>query len=270
MTHSRGFLPSASDLEFVRGAVRREFAQRHRGALLGRAWVVLQPAAMIAIYTLVFSRVMHGRLPGAGPAAGEWAYSVFLCAGLLPWGLFAETLSRAQNGFFDQAHFLRKTAMPLSLPALVGLGVAMGNFLLIAALFLAFLIGAGLLPGWAILWALPALLMQTLLALGLGLALGTVAVFFRDAGQLTGLVLQFGFWFTPIVYPLGVLPPWAQDWVMRINPMAPLTVWYQTLLLEGRAPDVGTLLPSLLWTLAALAAAAWLLRRRGGEIVDML
>lgn len=257
-------------MEFARGAVRREFAQRHRGALLGRAWTVLQPAAMIAIYTLVFSRVMHGRLPGAQGAQGEWAYSVFLCAGLLPWNLFAETLSRAQNGFFDQAHFLKKTPMPLCLPALVGLGVAGGNFLLIASLFLAFLAGAGLLPGWVLLWALPALVLQTLLALGLGLALGTVAVFFRDAGHLTALALQFGFWFTPIVYPLGTLPQWAQEWVMRLNPMAPLAVWYQTLFLEGRLPAATLLWPTLAWTVCAVTAAAWLLRRRGGEIADML
>lgn len=264
------FLPSPSNLAFVRGAVRREFAQRHRGALLGRAWVVLQPAAMIAIYTLVFSRLMHGRLPGNPGLDSVWAYSVFLCAGLLPWGLFAETLGRAQNGFFDQAHLLRKTAMPLTLPALVGLGVALGNFLLIAGLFLVFLAIVGLLPGWVLLWALPALVLQTLLALGLGLALGAVAVFFRDAAHLTGLGLQFGFWFTPIVYPLAVLPAWAQEWVLRLNPMAPLVLWYQTLFLEGRPAAPAILLPSVLWTLGALGAAVWLLRRRGGEIPDLL
>ncbi|MDW8324028.1 MAG: ABC transporter permease [Burkholderiales bacterium] len=264
-------LPSHADLQFVAAAVRREFAQRHRGAILGRAWVVLQPAAMIAIYTVVFSQVMHGRLPGAqGVAASPWGYSVFLCAGLLPWNLFAETLTRVQNGFFDQALYLKKTTMPMLTPALVGLGIAVANFALAMLLFAAFLLVVGLWPGWALLWLIPALGVQMALAAGAGLALGTVTVFFRDVQTLVQLVLQFGFWFTPIVYPLVILPAWAQAWVMQVNPLAPLMLWYQTVLLEGRMPDWGLLAPAATWAVLALLGAGYLLRRRGGELVDLL
>lgn len=267
---SRRAFPLACAWDFWREAVRREFAQRHRGALLGRAWAVLQPTAMIAIYTLVFAQAMHARLPQASATAGIWSYSIFLCAGLLPWNLFAETLTRAHSGFFDQAQFLRKTPMPLVLPAFVGLGVAIGNFTLVVAPFLLFLLFAGLWPGWALLWAVPALLLQLVLAFALGLALGVVAVFFRDASQLTALALQFGFWFTPVVYPLAVLPAWAQEWVLRLNPMAPTVVWYQTILLEQRPAAPSLLLPLLLWSAAAAMMAAWLLRRRGREITELL
>lgn len=266
----RALLPSRSEYEFARNAVRREFAQRHRGALLGRAWIVLQPLAMITIYTFVFSRVMHSRLPGGSGQDSLWAYSVFLCAGMLPWGFFSETLSRVQNGFFEQANFLRKTPMALTLPGMIGVAIAAGNFLLIAVLFVAFLLVVGLLPGGIALLALPALLLQTLLALALGVALGIVAVFFRDASHVTALALQFGFWFTPIVYPLTILPDWARAGLMWVNPLAPLVIWYQTLFLEGHAPPLASLLPTMVWTLLAGAAALHLLRRRGGEIADLL
>lgn len=267
---ARPILPARSDLDFIFGAVRREFAQRHRGALLGRAWVLLQPAAMITIYTVVFSQVMHGRLPGAEAQSSPWAYSLFLCAGLLPWGLFAETLTRAQNGFFDQAVFIRKTPMPLLVPALVGLGIAAANYALVMLLFVVFLLATGLFPGWALLWLVPALLLQTALAMGLGLACGTVTVFFRDAQPFTQLALQFGFWFTPIVYPLAVLPAWAQHWVLTLNPLASLVLWYQTVLMQARLPETALLQPAAVWTVAAWLVAAYLLHRRGDEIADLL
>ncbi len=264
----RRLLPDRGGWDYVRAAVRREFAQRHRGALLGRAWAVLQPLAMIAIYTLVFGRIMQARLPHASDDA--WAYSIYLCAGLLPWGFFAETLGRAQAGFFEQAHFFKKTPMPMSVPAMIGLMVAGLNFALILAPFVAFLLLTGRAPGWTILWALPVLLLQCLLALGWGMALGVIAVFFRDAQHVLQLTLQFGFWFTPIVYPLEVLPPALQAVLVWVNPMAGIVQWYQALLLGEQLPAPGLLLPALAWTLAGLGLAWRLLERRGAELVDML
>jgi len=65
---------------FVLGSVRREFEARYRGSMLGSAWSILNPLAMIAVYMIVFSRVMSVRLPGADSA---FAYGIYLCAGIL-------------------------------------------------------------------------------------------------------------------------------------------------------------------------------------------
>lgn len=254
-------------IDFWLESIRRDFAQTHRGSLLGRTWVLLQPLAMIVIYTLVFSRVMHSRLPGD---AGIYAYSVFLCAGLLPWNFFAEALRRSQGSFIDQAHLLRKSALPLGLPAAIGVGIAAANFALVTGLFLLFLAFIGQWPGWILLAALPVLALQTVLAAGLGIALGVINVFFRDAGQLTTLSLQFGFWFTPIVYPLTVLPDWLQPWVMALNPLVGIVGWYQQLLLHGTLPPITLLAPAAIWCLIAGLLARHLMLRRGAEIVDLL
>jgi lipopolysaccharide transport system permease protein len=119
---------------------------------------------------------------------------------------------------------------------------------------------------------LPALGVQVALSTGLGVLFGTVNVFFRDVGQAMNLALQFWFWLTPIVYPLGSLPGWAQS-VLAWNPMAVLVAHYQSVLLYQRAPDADG------WAglagVAALALASlWLglttYRRRVGEMVDEL
>ena len=113
------------------------------------------------------------------------------------------------------------------------------------------------------------LLLVIAMAAGLGLALGVLNVFFRDVGQALGVVLQFWFWFTPIVYPLSVLPDWARKWVL-MNPMTALVRACQDILVSGRMPDAAALATPALIALALCALALWLVRRRAGEMVDEL
>ena len=69
---------------FIFGSVKREFESKYRNSLLGAAWTVLNPLAMIIVYTVIFSQVMRTKLPGIDSA---FAYSIYLCAGILTWGL---------------------------------------------------------------------------------------------------------------------------------------------------------------------------------------
>jgi lipopolysaccharide transport system permease protein len=103
---------------FILGSVRREFQSRYQNSVLGAAWAVLNPLAMIVVYTVIFSQVMRARLPGA--ETSSFAYSIYLCAGVLTWGLFAEITSRAQTVFIDNAGLLKKLSFPrMSLPVTV-------------------------------------------------------------------------------------------------------------------------------------------------------
>ena len=99
---------------FILGSVKREFQPKYRNSLLGAAWTVLNPLAMIVVYTVIFSRVMHARLPGVD---STFAYSIHLCAGVLPWGMFVEIVSNGQNTFVNNANLLKKLSFPrLCLP----------------------------------------------------------------------------------------------------------------------------------------------------------
>lgn len=266
MTSAFGLSPSHREL--LISAVQREFLQRHQGALLGATWSILQPLALIAIYTLVFSKVMQGRMPGV---TGEFGYSLYLCAGLLPWGFFAEGLARGQNAFLEHAGLLRRTQVPLMLPPVAALMGAGLNFVIIGSLFALVLALLGSLPSpqGLVLFA-TALVIQVWMALALGVLLGALTVFFRDIAPATGLLLQFGFWFTPIVYPVQVLPGWAADVLGWVNPMFHLVAWHQAAVLHQPMPDPSTLLPSLVWAMLATLATWGLLRRHGAEIPDLV
>ena len=251
---------------FIIGSVQREFQSKYRNSLLGAAWTVLNPLAMIVVYTVIFAQVMRAKLPGID---STFAYSIYLCAGVLTWGLFAEIIGRAQNMFLDHANLLKKLSFPrLCLPVTVVANASL-NFAIVFALFTVFLLVTDNFPGWVYLGVLPVLAIQIAFAIGLGISLGVLNVFFRDVGQFFGIFLQFWFWLTPIVYPASILPESMRP-MMAYNPMATLTAAYQTILVTGQWPNWHTLWPVALLSLLLCALGFRLFKTHAGEMVDEL
>lgn len=251
---------------FILSSVRREFQARYRNSLFGAAWTVLNPLAMILIYTLVFSQVMRARLPGVD---SSFAYSIFLMAGLLPWGLFTETLSRYQSMFLENANLIKKVSFPKSCLPIIGLLNALVNFSIIFGLFILFLLVSGNWTGVVTLAFIPLLLLQIFFTVGLGMLLGILNVFFRDVGQFFPIFLQFWFWLSPIIYAIDIVPSDFRA-PLLLNPLLPLFVGYQDIFVRGLWPDWFTLLPLLVMALLLNVLAFRLFHKRGGEMVDEL
>jgi lipopolysaccharide transport system permease protein len=251
---------------FIFGSVKREFQSKYRNSLLGAAWTLINPLAMIIVYTMIFSQIMHSKLPGID---GSFAYSIYLCAGILTWGLFAEIVSRAQNTFLEHANLLKKLSFPrLCLPVIVVTN-AMINFFIVFGLFSIFLLISGNFPGLVYLALFPVLAILIVFAIGLGISLGVLNVFFRDVGQLFGIVIQFWFWLTPIVYPISILPESMRS-LMSYNPMANLINAFQDILVTGQWPIWQSLLPVTIIAIALCALGMRLFRKHVGEMVDEL
>lgn len=252
---------------FVWSSVMREFNGKYRESLLGAFWSVASPLTMIVIYTVIFSQLLKPTLPGHND--NPFAFSIYLCAGVVTWTLFAEMLGRMSNVFLEHGNLIKKSNFPrITLPAIVALS-SLINFAIIFTIYLLFLLLIGHWPGWVLLAMLPLLALQILFTVGLGVFLATLNVFFRDVGQLVGVVLQFWFWLTPIVYTLAALPESAQT-IMRYNPVQPLIGAYQTIFLSRQIPDFGEVLPLLMLTLFFLVVGARFFLARVGELVDEL
>lgn len=252
---------------FILASVVREFRARYARSSLGALWLVLAPFAMILIYTLVFSNLMQARLPGSSQQA--FSYSIYLCAGLLPWHWFSELVSRNTGLFLDHAGLIKKHSFPrLALPIINFMASGL-NFALAMGVFMIFLLVLGNWPGWSLLWMIPLLLLQAVFASSLGLALGLLNVFFRDVGQAMGIVLQFWFWLTPIIYPLTALPERIRRFI-EWNPMTPLIQAYQGIFLGQGQPDWSSLWPLALVTLLFTGLAARLYLAARHQIIDEL
>lgn len=246
--------------------VRRDFHIRSARAVWGNLWMVIQAAAMIAIYTVIFSKVMGARLPGSQDA---FSYGIYLCSGFVTWFYFVEIVSRCQTVFIDNANLLKTLSFPRAVLPLVVVGTATINFAVVAGIFLIALWLLGSWPGvhlWAV---LPLLAVQVVLAIGLGVLTGTINVFFRDVAQAVAILLQFWFWLTPIVYPVEIVPERILVF-LGWNPLAPIVEGYQHIVLEGALPAWNTLIypGSVAAGLAVMAYVAF--RSLGSDVVDEL
>ncbi len=251
---------------FILGSVKREFQSKYRNSVLGAAWNILNPLSMIVVYTVIFSEVMKARLPGVDTT---YAFSIYLCAGLLTWGLFSEITNSATNVFVTNGNLLKKLSFPrLCLPVIV-VANALLNFAIVFGIFLLFLIITGNFPGLPFIALVPLLCLQVAFSIGLGISLGMLNVFFRDVGQFFGIFLSFWFWLTPIVYPPTILPANIQVY-MRWNPMHPIISAYQDVLVFSRWPQWRSLWPMAMLSVILCAYGLYLFRRRAGEMVDEL
>lgn len=264
----KNWLLTISHREYLLTQIWRGFTRHQRGAILGRAWLLIQPLAIIMVYTLIFTEVMHARLE---VAQGPHAYSLFLCAALLPWQFFAEVLQRTQQSLLDHAAVIRKTSVPLGVFFLIPLGVASLNFLVMFILFALWALVVAEVSIPSLLMMLPWVVLQVLLAWVWGIALAIAHVFFRDVGQLLALILQFGFWMTPIVYPLNILPTALKDLILMVNPIAVLALQEQHALLPLAVVEVSSNWWVYgVWLILGVVLANRLLRRQASEVVDVL
>jgi lipopolysaccharide transport system permease protein len=252
--------------DFMWSSVKREFQSRWTGTQFGPVWIVLQPLANILIFTVIFAQIMKPSLPNH---ASKFAYSIYLCSGVLTWNFFCELLTRSVNIFVENANLLKKIHFPkLCLPFIVLLSSSL-NFAIVLSIFLGFLLVIGSFPGWIVLYILPIFFLQVAFSIGLGVLLSTINVFYRDVNQTVQVILQFWFWLTPIVYvsftPSKVIQT-IHDW----NPMYAIIHAYQGIFLEQVKPQWPTLVyPSLMAVFFVLLGILSFYKLQG-EIVDEL
>ena len=251
---------------FIYASVAREFSLRYRNSLLGASWTIINPLAMMLVYTLVFSHVMQVRLPGTDT---PFAYSIFLMCGLLPWGLFTDIVSRGPTLFIDQANLLKKIQFPKMALVIIALINSLLNFFIIYALFIVFLIACGQFPGWMFFALVPILILQIWIGAALLVILALLNVFFRDVAPLTNIGLQFGFWLTPIVYAPSMIPLAYREYAF-FNPLSALFDAYHQIVVYQHSPDWGRLVPALLLAMVLTVIAVRLFSRHSQEMVDEL
>src|SRR5215813_7826338 len=162
---------------YIWRAAWSDVRNRYAGAGLGAVWNLLQPLAMILIFTLIFTSVMPQKAVLGAP------YPVYLCSALLPWSAFAECINRGTHAFIANAVYLRKLPIPEQVfVAQTALSTAIGltlSFIVLVVVSVAL----GHAPSWHWLLLPVPLLLLVGLGFGIGMALGTLNAFIRDVGQ---------------------------------------------------------------------------------------
>jgi len=243
-------------LFLLRELVKRDFRGRYTGSLLGFFWSFVQPLWLLLLFSFVFATVL--KVPLVGQRTEN--FGLFLFAGLLPWMAIQEGLMRSATAVTDNAPLVKKLAFPSEILVVAAVLGAVLHELIGLGLFVVVLAVMGELSPRALPMLAVALPLQLVLTFGGGLLLAAVNVFFRDVAQLVGMVLTGVFYFTPIVYPLSLVPP-PLDRLVAANPLASLVELYRIALLgDGPALPPGTAI--LAGAGLVLAAGGWWVYRR--------
>jgi lipopolysaccharide transport system permease protein len=251
---------------FMFGSVKREFQAKYKNSLLGFLFPFLNPLTQITIYTLVFSRIMSSKL---GANDNAYSYSIYLCVGIIFWSFFAETTLKAVNVFLDNANLIKKINFPkICLPIMVVLNASI-NFFIIFAIFLIFLVLSNSFPGLCIIGVIPLLIIQIIFAMGIGMTLAVINIFFRDIGHIYTIGLQFWFWLTPIVYYEDILPQKVAA-LIQFNPLTQLFTAYHTIFVSHQWPNWIELVPILLIGIFMIFLSISLYKKHYSDLVDQL
>jgi lipopolysaccharide transport system permease protein len=249
---------------FVWGGIRRDLQLRYFGSVLGIAWLVIQPAGLIAVYFLIFTAVFPNRTLG-----NIGNYGAFLCAGLIPWLMFSEIIQRGHTCFLENAALIRHSSFPrILLPVMTTLS-AMLNFSILLALYLVVLGFAGQRLSVHLIALVPLILLLGGLAFSATVALALVNVYARDISQAVPFGLQLLFWLTPIVYPQSAMPASLArflDW----NPLSGLIDGMQRAVVWNEWPEWQRLAYPALFLALALLLSRVVYRRVAATLADEL
>jgi lipopolysaccharide transport system permease protein len=219
--------------ELLYNLAMREIKARYKQTILGVSWAVLQPLALMVVFTLVFSYFV--RLPSDGIP-----YPLFVYVALLSWTFFAGSLARGVGSLVANQALVRKIYFPREIMPLAAVAAAFVDFLIAAVLFVGMLLyyGVGMTPN-ALLF-IPILLVQVTFVLGIVLLLAPLNVFYRDIGHVVPLAIQIWMFASPIIYPLSMVPERFRG-IYALNPMVGIIDGYRKVLIQGIPPDYNAL-----------------------------
>lgn len=246
-----GFSPRAY-FDLLRGLVEAQIKVRFRRSVLGLAWFVLNPLLFMMLYAFVFGAIFS-------PERAD--YRLFLLAGLFPWQAMTAGTAASLKSLIMGTDLLKKAQFPSEI---LPLATTLASIVNLVVVLVVYAVYVGL-RGFPILsqlhWLLLALVLQTLLLVGISFILGALNVFFRDVEHLVGFFIWIWFFLTPIIFPLGRVYGDKGKWIEFLNPMAPIVTTYQKAFLTTGAPPWKPLVAALLISLSMILVGWRLLKR---------
>ena len=208
----------------------RELRSRYRQSILGIGWALVQPLAQMVVLTIVFG--LFVKVPSQG-----LPYPLFVYAGLLPWMLFASSVSSAIPSVMNNMPLVGKIYFPREILPLSAILTRIVDFLIASLIFVGLMIWYQI-PVHATLLYVPLLLaLQISLALGISLLGAAISVFVRDISFMLPVAMQLWMYATPVIYPITAVP---ERWrtLYLCNPMVGIIDSYRRVVLFGQAPDL--------------------------------
>jgi len=225
----------------------KQLKAKYAAPALGIFWAIINPFLMMVVITVVFSSIFKVEIKD---------FPLFVLSGIFPWMFFSGALSEAVFSILNQQNILHQFNLPREVIPLSSVLTNFLNFLIgwliIYPLFLFFNPKIILLSPLLII----VLMLNLLFVCGMALTLSVLNVFFRDIGQLLGVLLMLWFWVTPVFYSVDMVPA-AFRWVCNFNPMTPYIVCFREIIFKGAMPGLSLLIAVFAWAFISLVFGWW-------------
>lgn len=232
--------------------IRTDFKLRYHGSYLGYLWSFLKPLMMFGVLYVVFSKFLRIDYP-------DYPFHLFL--GIILWNFFAEATTGAMSSIIEKGGLIKKIYFPREI--VVFSSVAVSFIVLISNLivFGIFYLFANLAFDLNMFFFLLYLLQLCIVTLGVAFFLSALYPKLRDLLHIWQVLLQVGFWATPITYTLQIVPPKYITLIMA-NPLAGIINNSRIALINHQSPDVGSFLYALAAGIILLTSGYFLFSRR--------
>jgi lipopolysaccharide transport system permease protein len=233
--------------------VWRDIKVRYKQTVLGAAWAVLQPLLTMVVFSIFFGRLAN--VPSDG-----LPYPIFAYCALLPWQLFAKSLTDASNSLVTNRQLITKVYFPRLAIPISAVIAGLVDFAIAFVVLLGMMFWYGITPTAAIVTLPLFILFAMITALAIGLWLSALNVEYRDVRYTIPFLTQFWLFATPIAYPSSLVPEAIRPFY-GLNPMAGVVEGFRWALL-GTAQQPGPLLPVSVATVLVLLFTGLLYFRR--------
>lgn len=217
--------------ELIYFLVWRDIKIRYKQTIIGFAWAVIQPLFMMVVFSLFFGTL--AQIPSEGIP-----YPLFTYAALLPWTLFANSVIRASNSLVQDANLVQKVYFPRLLMPLSGTLSPLVDFLVAFIVLIGLMFYYGYFPAWTMLWVIPLVILEMMLATGAGLWLSAINVQYRDVVYVVPFLIQLLLFASPVVYPSTFVPQRFQVAYGLINPISGIIEGFRWAILGTSPPSV--------------------------------
>jgi ABC-2 type transport system permease protein len=235
--------------------VRRDILTRYKRSFLGVAWTMLNPLGTMLVLALAFSHVF-------GTTTG---YAAYVLSGLIAWNFFSQTTTAAMYNIVWGSSLIHRIYLPRTVFAISSVGTGLVNVgLSLVPMVVVMLITR--VPLRVTAFYLPiSILLLAAFALGVGLLLSTLAVYFPDVAEMYQIVVLAWMYLTPIIYPETIVPASYRWWLFNLNPMYHLVKLFRLPLYDGIVPSPVRFGSALAVALAALLIGWIVFSRKADE-----
>jgi lipopolysaccharide transport system permease protein len=245
--------------DFIRFMIERDSAGAVFKTVLGRAWLVLEPLAHMAIYYFLVAVIFR-----RGDVGGTHPF-VFIMVGLSHYLFFQKALLGSCRSILGQEGLLMQVAIEPMVFSAVTFLKHLHNFVIGLVIFAAVYLWKGPAPGAHLAWYPACLIALLVAAWSWSLILGLLTVFFRDLQNLAAIALRLLLYLSPVVYPVSFVPETFWGLPLRalylLNPVASLFALLQWSLVGGKHPGAEPVVVTALFLVVSLVAAHLLYRR---------